>query len=169
MHNFPSYHRDAPIGRTLLPWSTGIYLETQGDYTRACYHVDLNWEKTWLWVFFVFQSSFMLFFLLFLCSSFYLFLMNKHPRGKSGLAVLSLVKNFAEAVPAGAFCVVSHTERASGDECCWGEGGCTGCFIYKLEGFRRHQHKQSTLNFQLWNTAKPVKCRICRSIYMWSC
>lgn len=46
--------------------------------------------------------------------------MNKHPRGKSGLAVLSLVKNFAEAVPAGAFCVVSHTERASGDECCWG-------------------------------------------------
>lgn len=122
MHNFPSYHRDAPIGRTLLPWSTGIYLETQGDYTRACYHVDLNWEKTWLWVFFVFQSSFMLFFLLFLCSSFYLFLMNKHPRGKSGLAVLSLVKNFAEAVPAGAFCVVSHTERASGDECCWGGG-----------------------------------------------
>lgn len=123
MHNFPSYHRDTPIGRTLLPWSTGIYLETQGDYTRACYHVDLNWEKTWLWVFFVFQSSFMLFFLLFLCSSFYLFLMNKHPRGKSGLAVLSLVKNFAEAVPAGAFCVVSHTERASGDECCWGGRG----------------------------------------------
>lgn len=47
--------------------------------------------------------------------------MNKHPRGKSGLAVLSVVKNFAEVVPAGAFCVVSHTERASGDECCcWG-------------------------------------------------
>lgn len=45
--------------------------------------------------------------------------MNKHPRGKSGLAVLSLVKNFAEVVPAGAFCGVSHTERASGDECCW--------------------------------------------------
>lgn len=42
--------------------------------------------------------------------------MNKHPRGKSGLAVLSLVKHFAEVVSAGAFCVFSHTERASGDE-----------------------------------------------------
>lgn len=158
MHNFPSYHRDAPIGRTLLPWSTGIYLETQGDYTRACYHVDLNWEKTWLWVFFVFQSSFMLFFLLFLCSSFYLFLMNKHPRGKSGLAVLSLVKNFAEAVPAGAFCVVSHTERASGDECCWGgRGGLHRMLHIQTGGFSTTSAQTKHAQFSIMEHRKTSK------------
>lgn len=81
--------------------------------------------------------------------------MNKHPRGKSGLAVLSLVKNFAEAVPAGAFCVVSHTERASGDECC--RGGLHRMLHIQTGGFSTTSAQTKHAQFSIMEHRKTSK------------
>lgn len=96
-----------------------------------------------------------------LCLSFYL----AHSRDVSSLAVLSLVRYFAEVVLAGAP-VYSHAQWASGDEGCGGDGaagagaGSGGVGVHiQTGGFSTNISTKGTVNFHLGS---------CETIKVWN-